>query len=117
MVDGEKEWLNPPLVPGEEFRTTERYGEIYVVFTKYIAFGEIANNTTKTVGFSTETKAQGIRVTAKASRNATHITLPVTASESSFASLYLSGQSVAITTLGSDWNGYVVGAVVHYIKI
>lgn len=25
MVDGEREWINPPMVLGEEYRTTERY--------------------------------------------------------------------------------------------
>lgn len=27
MVDSELEWINPPLVPGVEYRTIERYGE------------------------------------------------------------------------------------------
>lgn len=47
-VNGVTEWINPPLVYGTEFRTTERYGA-KVVYLKRIDFGNLPSNTTKTV--------------------------------------------------------------------
>lgn len=47
-VNGAVEWLNPPMIPGVEYRTTERYlGE--VVYTKLVQFGALPNNTEKSV--------------------------------------------------------------------
>lgn len=37
------EWVNPPMIAGEEYRTTERYGD-KVVYTKSIWFEELAPN-------------------------------------------------------------------------
>ena len=40
IVNGEKEWINPPLMLGVEYRTTERwYGG--VVYTKLVELGEL----------------------------------------------------------------------------
>ena len=45
MVDGEKEWLNPPLSPGRgEFRTTQRYGTL-PLYVQMIDFGALPNKT------------------------------------------------------------------------
>lgn len=48
MVGGEKEWINPPMVRGVEYRTTERLDNL-VVYTKIMDFGEMPNNSAKTV--------------------------------------------------------------------
>ena len=48
MVGGEREWINPPMVLGEEYRTTERLDRL-VVYTKIMNFGEMPHNSTKTV--------------------------------------------------------------------
>ena len=48
MVGGEKEWINPPMVLGEEYRTTERLDKL-VVYTKMTSFGEMPHNSSKTV--------------------------------------------------------------------
>lgn len=40
MVDGVEEWLNPPMVTGVEYRTTERF-ENMVVFAKLIDYGAL----------------------------------------------------------------------------
>ena len=40
MVDGVEEWLNPPMVIGVEYRTTERF-ENMVVFAKLIDYGAL----------------------------------------------------------------------------
>lgn len=41
-VDGEKEWLNPPLILGTEYRTPERYNG-KVVYTKLVDCGTAAD--------------------------------------------------------------------------
>ena len=47
-VDGAVEWLNPPMVVGTEYRTTERFmGK--PVYVKLVDFGPGANNTEKGV--------------------------------------------------------------------
>lgn len=44
MVDGSKEWINPPMRSGVEYRTTERWmGK--PVYTKIIPFGTLPNAT------------------------------------------------------------------------
>jgi hypothetical protein len=43
-VDGELEWINPPLSLGVEYKTTEFYNG-KPVFTKVINFGKLPNNT------------------------------------------------------------------------
>lgn len=60
MVNGEKEWINPPLVAGVEYRTTERYtGK--PVYTKLIDCGTSADN--KSIQFNvTKTKLIDIKV-------------------------------------------------------
>ena len=44
-VDGVKEWINPPMVAGVEYRTTERRRGS-VVYTKLVEFGTFPNNNT-----------------------------------------------------------------------
>ena len=48
MVDGEREWINPPFIRGEEYRTTERLDGL-VVYTKLVDFGAMPANSVKTV--------------------------------------------------------------------
>lgn len=50
--DGAAEWINPPMVTGTEYRTTERWGGV-PVYVKNVAFGSLPNNTIKTVTVST----------------------------------------------------------------
>lgn len=47
-IGGYDEWINPPMVANEEYRTTERYlGK--VVYTKLVQFGALPNKTEKSV--------------------------------------------------------------------
>lgn len=48
MVGGEREWINPPMVLGEEYRTTERLDKL-VVYTKMMDIGEMPHNSSKTI--------------------------------------------------------------------
>lgn len=45
MVDGVQEWINPPLVPGVEYRTAERFA-LYPVYVKYFNTGSLTNGGT-----------------------------------------------------------------------
>lgn len=51
-VDGETEWLNPPMISGVEYRTTERYLN-QVVYTKLIDFGALTEGENKNVQHAT----------------------------------------------------------------
>ncbi len=42
MVGGEKEWLNPPMEVGREYRTIKRYNS-FPVYTKRIDYGYLRN--------------------------------------------------------------------------
>lgn len=48
MVDGVKEWINPPLVIGEEYRTTERH-EGKPVYAKMISCGAAPQTSQKSI--------------------------------------------------------------------
>ena len=44
IVDGQTEWINPPMVHGVEYRTTERHLGAYPVYTKLLSFGVVEEN-------------------------------------------------------------------------
>lgn len=44
MVGDEKEWINPPMLPGVEYRTTKRFGNNISVYTKRIDVGWVSAN-------------------------------------------------------------------------
>ena len=48
MVGGVKEWVTPPMVLGEEYRTTERYNG-KPVYCKLVNFGNMPNETLRSV--------------------------------------------------------------------
>lgn len=49
-VDGVTEWINPPMIAGTEYRTTERWGG-KPVYIKMLSCGAMPNkNTTRNVG-------------------------------------------------------------------
>ena len=47
-ADGVGEWINPPMVAGTEYRTTERWNG-KPVYTQLVNFGALPDNTTKSV--------------------------------------------------------------------
>lgn len=48
LAGDEKEWINPPMVVGTEYRTAERY-EGKPVYTKLVDFGNLPNSARKSV--------------------------------------------------------------------
>lgn len=55
---GEWEWINPPMVVGTEYRTTERW-QGSVVYTTLVNFGNMPNNSTASVSIA-NLKSTGI---------------------------------------------------------
>lgn len=53
------EWVNPPMVAGVEYRTTERYHS-KPVYTKLVNCGTISSNTLTTVAYSDDTNCRPI---------------------------------------------------------
>jgi hypothetical protein len=56
MVGENKEWLNPPMAVGVEYRTTERY-QGKSVYTKLVDFGNLPTNSTKWVDHNVKATA------------------------------------------------------------
>lgn len=48
VIDGEKEWIKPPMIVGAEYRTIERY-EGKIVYTKLIDCGNLPNTADKAI--------------------------------------------------------------------
>ena len=60
-VNNVTEWINPPMVLGTEYRTTERWNG-KVVYVKLFDFGTMPNNNTKTVPHNIGNLDRAIRV-------------------------------------------------------
>jgi hypothetical protein len=58
-VGGRKEWLNPPMVVGEEYRTVERYNQ-KPVYKKMIDFGALPNAGIRDVAYYSNETARPI---------------------------------------------------------
>lgn len=61
IVDGEIEWINPPMVLGVEYRTTERYNG-KPVYTKLVDCGQVAYNSEVAVKYSSDINCRAIFV-------------------------------------------------------
>lgn len=59
-VYGEWEWVNPPMVPGVEYRTTERYWGS-AVYAKLVDFGYLPNNSAASVPITGDGVAYPVR--------------------------------------------------------
>ena len=57
MVSGVVEWVNPPILPGVEYRTTERY-QGKPVYVKLVNFYELPNATAKSKNFPIKNNGQ-----------------------------------------------------------
>ena len=73
-VWGEWEWVNPPMVVGVEYRTTERYNG-KAVYTKVVDFGNLPANSAKTVAHGITGATMFISIRELVFRTATGIYL------------------------------------------
>lgn len=74
---GEWEWVNPPMAPGVEYRTTERYNG-KPVYVKLIDFGALPNASGKDVAFYDDTTSRPISVAAQVGKvlDSLYFTIP-----------------------------------------
>lgn len=62
MVDGVKEWINPPMLPDVEYRTTERHNG-KAVYAQFVDMGEVPNSGVKIKENFTDSISQLIQKT------------------------------------------------------
>lgn len=104
---GEWEWVNPPMFPGVEYRTTERW-QGSPVYTKLINFGLLPNATTKSVAHGISGLSNVIYI------NGT-IGYSTLLGNNAIENLYVDYTSVVIKAKG-DASGYASFITLKYTK-
>lgn len=108
-VFGEWEWINPPMVIGVEYRTTERYlGK--PVYVKVVDFGAGANNTEKSVEHGAS-NAIVIDYGGYAKRGNGELSVPW----KTHSTLSVS-DTVIVMTSNANYSGYSVYVWIKYYK-
>ena len=110
IVDDVTEWVNPPLVVGVEYRTTERYNS-KAVYSKVVDFGYLPKNTSKTVAHGITDATFFVSVRSIAARNGYYLE-------------YVTGQGDAVSIAGADikiataWSAgdYTAYVFLKYVK-
>ena len=113
----EWEWVNPPMSPGVEYRTTERHNGKAVYVTRLIV-GELLNNgVTQATLPSTPTEIVELYGTVKSSSYTEELSFPlITTSGAIGARLYkATTRSITVKTF-ADYSGYIATATVKYTK-
>ena len=114
-VDGVREWLNPPMEWGVEYRTTERYNS-KPVYVKSMGLGTMpAASTLKSVSFGTGTEV-GIDVTGRMEYNSDTYTIPFDRGNGTSAAIYTKSSQIFLLSGANSIASYNVYAVVKYIK-
>lgn len=115
-VNGEIEWLNPPMVVGVEYRTTQRYNG-FPVYAKAIDLGVFPNNNTITVSHGIKYKIiTSIEAYAYSTDSTIIQQLPLVNVQGTVtAKLHISANGVYIVTTAdvSKYTGYVT---IRYTK-
>ena len=113
--NGVKEWINPPMVTGTEYHTTERYlGK--PVYVKSLSMGNMpAISTTKTVAFGTGTEI-AIEVTGRMKYESDTYTIPFDRGDGTYAKIYAHSSQVCLMNGEQSLSSYNVFATVKYIK-
>lgn len=114
-VFGEWEWINPPMVIGVEYRTTERYNG-KPVYIKARGLGNMpAASTSKSVTFGTGTEV-AIDVTGRMEYNSDTYTIPFDRGNGASAAIFAHGAQVYLLSGANSIASYSAYAVVKYIK-
>ena len=105
-VNGETQWINPPMVMGVEYRTAERWDN-KPVYTKLVNLGAASNG---------KKVAHGITTTGiiRAAGKLSNIPMPVYNSENFNAEISVSDKEVKISETGYD--GVLCTAQLWYVK-
>ena len=117
MVDGVTEWVNPPMVFGSEYRTTDRYNE-KPVYVKVVDCGAISASATKTVAHNISNLFYivGFFFTMQNSAYTEACNLPVINYNSNTGCANISGPSIKIVTSGSHLGYTNSYAIIKYTK-
>jgi hypothetical protein len=109
-----EEWLNPPMVVGTEYRTTERYNG-KPVYAKLVNFGTLPNSSYKDVSFYSNTTSRPISVVGQcgANYNSLHMAIP---SSSNGVDIYAVNYSAIRSITTHDASGQYARALVKYWK-
>lgn len=102
-LSGTWEYVNPPMVIGVEYRTTERYNG-NVVYAKCVDCEELPVSGQKLVDYTDASTASVVRMYGRAEKDGAAISLPyITADLSAY------GRQISINTndLSAGWHGYV----------
>lgn len=110
----EWEFINPPMLPGVEYRTTERYN-CNPVYVKMVELGNLPNTTIKDVDFYEDETVRPISVTGQAGSSTSdlYMTLP---SANSGIELYAANYKTARIVTNVDRSNMVGRATVKYWK-
>ena len=112
-VNGETEWINPPVVAGAEYRTTERWNG-KAVYLQLVDFGILPDNSSASVAFlGHHTNIIDVCATAWSATEA--LQLPAYLSGTLAAYIYVTESSVVIRTT-KDMTSYSCKATVKYTK-
>lgn len=105
-VDGVKEWINPPMASGVEYRTTERWmGK--VVYTKIVSFGSLPNATSKYMNWSPESGTVAYVISAVA----------VTSGGSMLNAIDSANPNTIWIVTSGDYSAQTANIVLKYTKV
>ena len=102
------EWVNPPMVPNTEYRTTERWNGS-PVYVKAINFGNLPNGTRRNIPHGIDGKSENVRYSMKAEQ--TGRMLP----DASITEVIANSTDIYITT-NKDLSGYSIVFTLWYTK-
>ena len=112
----EWEWVNPPMVPGVEYRTTERWRKL-PVYTKLVDFGSLPATSVSSISVG----VSGIDlcyVIGSAFNGTTNECIPIPSGSSGVYAAYFyvsSNGSLSVRTM-QDMSGYSGVFVLRYVK-
>lgn len=113
--NGIEEWINPPMIAGEEYRTAERYnGE--VVYAKYVDFGALPATSSKSVNIGvTPLKIVSIRFVAS-NASYTNVLPYINASGEVVARFHVNSSGNCVVNTFSDASSYNGNVEIKYVK-
>lgn len=118
MVDGVQEWINPPMVVGTEYRTTERWGNkaVYRKLVQYTDTSGFAGDNLHTIphGISDMDRSYGVEIVARTQG----FQIPYIASAETTAVTGCSATNIELRTTGTtQWSaGRVWYFDMKYVK-
>ena len=106
------EWVNPPMVIGTEYRTTERW-QGKPVYIKLLSLGNLPNSTEKSVKHNIENLDYPLSITSSAKSSSWSFALPLI--ESALTKFTFNHTDIAIKCTG-NWSDYTAFATLKYTK-